>query len=435
MNVFALVRRRARGVRLGVKLAWMSAALTAAVVVATVAEVRIQSARAITSKVVDQVRMNQRPLIMGQQMMLAELQRAALSITRQSFLAYVKNAEGQAALDSGLVRTARDVLTGLLPSIGKDLVVITTDSGRVFAAAAPSSDAGAVPATGLDWSRMPAVHAALESTTPADSESLAILVSGDRVYQAAVAPLVQGGFTVGSVLVGERVDSTRLAHMVDDGDIAVLAGGKELAGTRRFSAADLGALAQSSVAPGSQGTIAMDGEDVVVAPLSLGQTLDGAPVTLWLVQSATPTVRALMATLARSVLVYVVLAVILAGLGAALVARSVLRPFDRFVTYMRAGGGRTVSRSASTRPTHRQKFRRSMPRFPISWARSPTSDTRWSGARPSWRPPTPGFGRRCANGSVSSAPSVRARPSCGNRKSSRPSAPWRAASHMISIIC
>src|SRR5205085_7352902 len=78
-------------------------------------------------------------------------------------------------------------------------------------------------------------------------------------------------------------------------------------------------------------------EDYVVAPLSLGETQDHEPVYLWMLQPLTRRVAGLTGPLRRLFLVYGAVAVLVAAFGSAVVARTVLGPFQRFVRYMRSG--------------------------------------------------------------------------------------------------
>ena len=81
-------------------------------------------------------------------------------------------------------------------------------------------------------------------------------------------------------------------------------------------------------------TIHLEGQDVAVARLSLGENREGAPVTLWLLQSSQPSGK-LTRPLVLQFVLYGLIAVLLSGLGAAIVADTVLRPLNRFIAYMR----------------------------------------------------------------------------------------------------
>ena len=321
--------------RLGVKLAWLSASLTAVVVLPTFLELSLQSRAVITSSIVDQLRVNQQTLIRNQRTTLQELLRSARFLTQQGFIPYLESAPGQ-PLDPNLALTAADNLRRIVPLLGTDFAAITTRSGRVFAGAALGGDPAAAPAPGTDLSALPAVRTVLDSTAPADTFGLAILQYAKSLHQVAVAPLVLSGYTVGSVLVGERIDSV-LTRAAPNGDVVVTAGTSQIAGTRHLAAGDLAALVGSGVSEGHQGVVVMGGQNVIVAPLTLGGMQDGTAATLWLTQSAAPTVAVVMTTLAKNFLLFAIVAVILAGVGAAGVARSVLRPFDRFVAYIQSG--------------------------------------------------------------------------------------------------
>ena len=71
--------------------------------------------------------------------------------------------------------------------------------------------------------------------------------------------------------------------------------------------------------------------------LPLGETQTGEPVRLWMLQPLSQRVAALVDPLRHDFIIYGAFAVLIAALGAALVARTVLGPFTRFVHYMRSG--------------------------------------------------------------------------------------------------
>ncbi|MGH7619217.1 MAG: ATP-binding protein, partial [Gemmatimonadaceae bacterium] len=69
----------------------------------------------------------------------------------------------------------------------------------------------------------------------------------------------------------------------------------------------------------------------------LGETQDRETVSLWMLQPLTPRVTHLMQPLRADFLLYGAVAVLIAALGAAFTAGSVLGPFRQFVAYMRSG--------------------------------------------------------------------------------------------------
>ena len=78
-------------------------------------------------------------------------------------------------------------------------------------------------------------------------------------------------------------------------------------------------------------------EEYVAAPVRLGASQDREPVRLWMLQPLTPRVTPMMRPVRQDFLIYGGVAVLIAALGAAFTARTVLGPFRQFVAYMRSG--------------------------------------------------------------------------------------------------
>jgi signal transduction histidine kinase len=144
------------------------------------------------------------------------------------------------------------------------------------------------------------------------------------LYQVGVHPLVLDGFTLGSIILGSRLDSgfVASARAAFDGEVLLTVGDSVVAGSL----------------PGT--TLSAARQDYVVAPLVLGELPTGEAVQLWLLAPLTKTIWQITQPLLYDFLFYGTLAVIIAGLGAAFVARSVLRPLQRFVDYLRSGAER-----------------------------------------------------------------------------------------------
>ena len=177
----------------------------------------------------------------------------------------------------------------------------------------------------------------------ADSGDLTVFRVGDVSYQAGVYPLVLDGFSIGTVLLGERLDeglvaSARAAFL---GEIVVKAGDVILASTMPGSAhAILHALSvPEPVLADANPSIQIDGTEYVAASLSLGQAHSGEDVKLWLLQPIDRTVAELGGPLRRDFVAYGLVAIVLTAAGSGLAARSALTPFHRFVAYMRSGAG------------------------------------------------------------------------------------------------
>ena len=299
-----MLRRRLSALPLASKLAWLSAALTAVFVATTLIPLSVSTRETTRRVVADQLTRTQRALIVNQERDLASLQHAATLIGQNAPMRAAMADDQTQQLDPALIATTQNELERELASVEQDIIVIVDRNGRVFASAA--TDSAAI-GRRTDLSALEAVKAALDPNAPADSGSYGVLDAGPNSYSVAAVPLVSAGRTLGAILLGERIDSAYIAEVKSrfDGDVVVVTG--------------------DSTPP--------TGTDVVAAPLALGKNRSGAPVTLWLLQPVGS--GALTASIVAQFILYGLAAVILSGLGAAFVARSLLRPLDRFVAYMK----------------------------------------------------------------------------------------------------
>ena len=341
MTVAFPLAKRLRRSSLNAKLAALGAVVTAAVVLVTFLALGIVIRSNTRQSFAAELSRNQRTL---QQLIAydaSQLLFAASLITQTPSFQYdlsiyraEKTQEGRSRTD--LVNTMEDELRKRLSSVGGDLLVVTDDSGRVFASA--GRGAMAVP-RGTDLTSLWAVKRVLDPTAPADSGALAVLHTDATHFQVAAYPLVQAGITLGSLVLGRRLDSAFVSTARTTSDAAVVL----TAGRMLITATDP-ALADSVLPPllasrrdSTPATLRVGSEDYVVAPVSLGETQNGESVRLWMLQPLTRRVAALTRPLRIAFLLYGTFAVLVAAIGAALVARTVLGPFKRFVRYMRSG--------------------------------------------------------------------------------------------------
>jgi diguanylate cyclase (GGDEF)-like protein len=147
---------------------------------------------------------------------------------------------------------------------------------------------------------------------------------------------VLDGFTIGTAILGERLDATRLRTLqrTFGGELLITAGERVLAST--LEPAPPRADASLGVGPHP---VRIDDVEYVVASLGVGATQEGAPVRLALLQPVTPTMRRATSALLIELAMSGLIAVALAGFGAALLARSLLEPLEAFVRQLRAGVG------------------------------------------------------------------------------------------------
>jgi signal transduction histidine kinase/ActR/RegA family two-component response regulator len=336
------VRRRARRGSLRIKLAALGATVTAAVVFVVFWALSVEIRANTRSVFQEQLARNQHTLQQLQARDAAQLLFAASLITQAQSFQYdlniyrvEKNGGGQARTD--LVNTMEDELRNRLRGVDADLLLVTDDSGRVFAAASRS---GALVPRGTSLLALKAVRHVLDPRVPADSGDLAALRTDSGDLEIAVYPIVQDGFTLGTLILGRRLDAAFIAsaRAASDADVLLTAGIAVLGASDSTLAVP--AVAEQLVVhtrDGQPATVSLGGEDYVAAALSLGETQQHEAVRLWMLQPLSRRVSALMRPLRMDFLIYGALAVLIAGLGAAFVARTVLSPFHHFVRYMRSG--------------------------------------------------------------------------------------------------
>ena len=338
--LFGPAARRIRRSSLRVKLAVLGATVTAAVVFVVFSALSVEVRDNTRAAFVKQLEGNQHTLQQLQSRESAQLLFAASLITQTPTFQYdlniyrtEANAGGKARVD--LVKTIEDELQNRLRSVDADLLIVTDDSARVFAAAGATT----VP-RGTRLSRLRAVQHALDPSVPAESGGHGVLHTDTGELEIAVYPIVQDGFTLGTLVLGRRLDSTfiKSAHQASDADV-VLTSGSSVLGASEPSLATpavaslLSAHAQDSTAS----TVRLGDDEYVAAALKIGETQTGESVQLWMLQPLSRRVAALLRPLRREFLLYGAFAVFVAAMGAAVVARSVLGPFQRFVRYMRSG--------------------------------------------------------------------------------------------------
>ena len=335
---------RLRRSSLSLKLAALGAAVMAVVVVLAFWVLTIQIRGNTRDVYARQLARNQRALQQLQAQEAAQLLLAASLITQTPAFQYdlsiyrvERNSSGKARTD--LLNTMEAELQKRMRGVDADLLLVTDDSGRVFASASRGG-AGVDVARGTSLLSLPALRGVLDPRAPADSGGLAVLRTRGAHLEVAAYPLVQDGITLGALVLGRRLDTAFVAatRAASDADVVLTAGDSVLNASEATFAAPGSVARLDNAARDGDATIArFANEDFVIASVPLGQSQEGRTVRLWLLQPLSRRVAALMRPLLTDFVLYGILAVVLAALGAALVARTVLGPFHGFVRYMRSG--------------------------------------------------------------------------------------------------
>ncbi|HEY5061377.1 MAG TPA: hypothetical protein VII52_07555, partial [Gemmatimonadaceae bacterium] len=222
-------RARARRSALSVKLAVLGAAVTAVVVFVAFSALSVAIKASTRELFESQLARNQHTLQLLQGREEAQLLFAASLIPQTTSFQYdlgiykvEKNATGKARVD--LVNTLEDELRNRLRTVDADMLLVTDDSGRVFAAAARI---GEPVARGVNLMSSSAVRNALDPSAPADAGDLAVLRTGAGQLEIAVYPLVQDGHTLGALVLGRRIDSAFVAtaRAASDAEVLLTVGG------------------------------------------------------------------------------------------------------------------------------------------------------------------------------------------------------------------
>jgi signal transduction histidine kinase/CheY-like chemotaxis protein len=240
-----------------------------------------------------------------------------------------------AVLRPDLLATIQEEAERIGADLDRDLLVITNADGIVLAARARG---GAPVATGSDLSRAAVIQQALGDAPIGGG--LAVLEFGGRPYQVGCVPIVLQDYTIGTLSVGDALDEqfARRLHDALDSEIVLAEGRRVLAATLPGDAGDrvLGALAPAGGAPPRSGLAQVAGEEYVTAALPLADAGGGPEATLYLVSSLTRALDPSTRLLRRAFLLYGTLAAAFAGLAAWAASRSVLRPFEGFIGFLRA---------------------------------------------------------------------------------------------------
>ena len=333
---------RLRRSALSVKLAALGAVVTAIVVFLAFLALSVEIRASTEGSLNAELLRNQRTLQQIKARDASQLVFAAGLVTQTPTFQYdlsiyraEKNTAGRTRTD--LVNTMEDELRARLPRVEGDLLLVTDDSGRVFAAAGTS---GVTVPRGTSLTALGAVAHALDPRAPADAAGLGVLRTDVGYYQVAAYPLVQAGITLGSLVLGRRLDSAFIASTRASSDAAVMltAGSNVVAVSEAsFDAAAAAPVLAARGADTAAATVRIKGADYVVAPVLLGETQTRDPVRLWMLHPLTARVTALLRPLRIKFFVYGAFAVLVAAIGAAFTARTVLGPVQRFVGYMRSG--------------------------------------------------------------------------------------------------
>ena len=323
---------------LGIQLALLSALVTAGVVAMAFLGLRARAGADVRRAFVAELEANQRGLQQLQdrdlRLLLATSSVVSTSPTLRAAL-QTWRLETNAGLPArpDLLATIQREVGRIFGDLGRDLLMVTDDSGHVLAAVGPAG----LPRKG-DIVRLPAVRYALTSDSATADSGFGVLRAGagNPPFQVGCVAILLDGYPIGVLILGERLDRL-LPRFATPGTHAVVTLGDTVA-LSTLDAAPVGSIWTFSVRPAGE-VNRLGGNEYVTASVPLGLDAATRPATLYLARSVTAALNPLAGALGRSFLVAGILAVLLVGGGAAFVSRTTLRPLASFVSFLRAGAG------------------------------------------------------------------------------------------------
>jgi signal transduction histidine kinase/ActR/RegA family two-component response regulator len=150
-------------------------------------------------------------------------------------------------------------------------------------------------------------------------------------------PIVLGGDVIGGLVLGDRLDQAWVDRVSDDlgADALVLSGGRVVASSRPGMPEVLPGLREGHGHAGEGALLDLAGEEMVAVAVPLAKDPQKGDAQLVLMHSLTRALAPSDKSFRQVLLMDGLLSLVLAVAAASIVARSVLRPLDRFVAFLR----------------------------------------------------------------------------------------------------
>jgi signal transduction histidine kinase/CheY-like chemotaxis protein len=335
--------RRLSSLSVGAKLIVLCTLLTAAVVASSFLVLSLSLRRHTERLLAETLSRHQQTLSRLQRENLEELLRISTVMTdsptlRAAMETFASESGHSTGARGDLLATIQNEAGKVAARLGRDLLLVTDRNGRVLARAGTS---GAAHPVGEDLSSVPIVRHVLDQDGPIGAGNFAVVAFGGEDLSVGCAPIVLQGFIIGTLTLGDRLDRDFAAQLRQSFgcDVVVASGKRVVASTLAFSmsADELRALPSTRPSALDAPWLARIGrEDYVTVGLPLGSDGPGHDVDLYLLQSLTTGLAASNRFLTWIVLVCGALAVLVAAVAAGSISRSVLRPLEDFVAFMRS---------------------------------------------------------------------------------------------------
>ena len=341
-----LIRRSAsrwRAVRLSTKAIWLGMALTTLVITTVFITLSIEIRLETKQILQDLLNRSEQQVISIKEDRLSQLLWVSSQVVNNPTLRAAMETfrlEPELSVDfrSELLATLQNELDKIWAGLPNDLLIVTDDKGQVLAV---NGRAVTLPAPGEDLSVYPALSHALSPQATIGDQNFGLMNLGDQYFLAVASPIVLQDYLIGSLILGDRVDSSFLPNLraFFGGSTVITVGGRSIASTLPNQPAGnsgsetLAKLGSAAIRP--DGTTRLGDQEYLVTSMVLGTDDQGQAVTLFLLRSLTAALRQPNQKLMKTLATQAALAVFLGALLSWVATRTGLRPLTRFVAFMK----------------------------------------------------------------------------------------------------
>jgi hypothetical protein len=193
----------------GAKLVVFSTALTIVAVSIAFLVLSLSLKRHTKAKLAESLAKHQQTLSNLQRENLDELLRISTLMTdsptlRAAMETFASESSPSSAVREDLLATIQNEADKVALGLGRDLLLVTDRRGRVLAAAGPSAPAHQV---GEDLSAFPVIGDVLRDERRPGAENGSVVAFDGDYVRVGCAPIVLSGFIIGTLTLGDRIDS------------------------------------------------------------------------------------------------------------------------------------------------------------------------------------------------------------------------------------
>ncbi|HEY3176053.1 MAG TPA: ATP-binding protein [Candidatus Polarisedimenticolia bacterium] len=223
--------------------------------------------------------------------------------------------------------------------MGKDLVIVTDERGMILASS-PALDPGI--GAGSSLANRSWMHRVLDPGDPEARPVFGLMDLGGVQFHLGCVPIAMQGFVIGSLTLGDRIDSAWFAdlHASLRSDVALVLGGRVLGSTLKGAESWTAPAAATEQGEGAEtppaDLISIGGAEYLAVSVPLGPDGQGSPAALLLLRSLSSALEPMQRSLLAALVSCGAITVTLAGVAAWRISRSILIPLERFVSFIRS---------------------------------------------------------------------------------------------------